>query len=416
MVRHWAGQGHEVHMLFAGSLYEPELPAFLQLPVASATASGQHVLQPQGPQGMLASPDRLRALANWMRRGLKLAVHVSALTMRRLGHGRLSHGGHFHYRWRLALHEPTLRDFWRPEVRARFAMLFRAHAPDIVVIEYLRMTYVLDALSPAERSNVVCIADTHDVICERRARFHAMGVVSDIALTPAEESRLLSRFDAVLAIQARDAKMFSRLCPAARVLVAGHPVNLASCRTRESGTALRCLFLGSAMAPNVDAAKRLLTSVWPRVLSQLAPGECKLSIAGDVCSALVGQSIPDAVVLLGHVSSLEDAFTSHDAFVSPIEMGGGLKIKNVEALSAGLALITSPQGAEGLEDGVGTAFSLAHEDEEYVNTIVRWARDRAFLLRCQLEAGAYADRRFGPEVAYQELDGLFLELAARSSH
>ena len=59
-----------------------------------------------------------------------------------------------------------------------------------------------------------------------------------------------------------------------------------------------------------------------------------------------------------------------DLIINPVQLGGGLKIKNVEALANGLPLITTPEGANGLEDGINNAFLLANTTEEWIESII----------------------------------------------
>jgi glycosyltransferase involved in cell wall biosynthesis len=405
LIDHWVRQGHVVHVLFAGSVTEADTHALRGLPVASARASGAVLgSQPAAARESGRLAPRRERVVSAIRNRFRDAVRIGGMCVRALAPAPMEPSVRFRYRWQIALREPTLRDHLRPEAQRLFVELFRTHEPDVVVVEYVRMSYVLDALGPTERVRTPCIVDTHDVISERRARMHEHGHASDLALGPAQEALLLARFDAAIAIQARDAQTLRRLCPRTPVLVAGHPVNLARCRERARAPVLRCLFLGSGMAPNVDAANRLMCQIWPLVLQGAGTRRCELSIAGSVCDKLAGIPIPPHVRLLGEVPSVEDVFSSHDAFVSPIAMGGGLKIKNVEALSAGLALVTSPQGAEGMQDAAGTAFVVADSAHAFADAIIGWSRDEALLAQYQRAGELYADEHFGPQAAYGELD------------
>ena len=87
----------------------------------------------------------------------------------------------------------------------------------------------------------------------------------------------------------------------------------------------------------------------------------------------------------------------------PVQFGGGLKIKCVEAMAHGKALITTPIGAEGLEDAANTALLIETTEEGWTRAIaeVLEAPDK----RQALCAGAlnYARAHFTEAAAFGEL-------------
>ena len=81
-----------------------------------------------------------------------------------------------------------------------------------------------------------------------------------------------------------------------------------------------------------------------------------------------------SVFLHGFVEKYEDIYKDNQIFINPILMGGGLKIKCVEALMFGKPLVTTSIGAQGLESGCGKAFLVADDANEYallINTLLR---------------------------------------------
>jgi glycosyltransferase involved in cell wall biosynthesis len=80
-----------------------------------------------------------------------------------------------------------------------------------------------------------------------------------------------------------------------------------------------------------------------------------------------------------------------------------LKIKCVEALSAGCPLVTNAAGADGLEDGAGRAYRLADNWNDFADHVVTLLTDEQ--ARVVLETGArtFADRLFSPGAVFAEL-------------
>ncbi len=126
--------------------------------------------------------------------------------------------------------------------------------------------------------------------------------------------------------------------------------------------------------PNLDAALWLVTDVFPAMAREV-PGARLL---------LAGRDIPDPVrtaaagvpgVELRENPGLEDFYRDVGVFVNPIREGRGLRTKAVEAAAFGRPVLSTPLGAEGLEDmripacggpeAFGAAFRALQEPARY---------------------------------------------------
>ena len=247
------------------------------------------------------------------------------------------------------------------------------------------------------------LIDTHDVMHERRSRFHSRDASHDIDITSTEESRILCRFDAVMAIQSEDAAKFRALAPGVTVIVAGHPMPLYPAHYRSS-LPVNVDFFGSNMPPNVDAVRRLLTDVVPKMVSVFGD-KVQFHVFGGVCESFRATNIPRNVNLHGFVSDLVAAYGDLDIVVAPIEYGGGLSIKNVEALCFGKPLVTTYVAAEGLEDGIGRAFVAATSTAELIDALVRLVSSPEERRALGCAALDYARSHFDENAAFGELMG-----------
>ncbi len=115
------------------------------------------------------------------------------------------------------------------------------------------------------------------------------------------------------------------------------------------------LFLGSLdWRPNLDAVDQMLSKVLPAVQAQQS--------SARLC--LVGRNPPDALLrrvnatpgveLHANVPDVRPFLARSALMVVPLRIGGGSRLKILEAFAAGLPVISTRIGAEGLnvEDGV----------------------------------------------------------------
>jgi glycosyltransferase involved in cell wall biosynthesis len=107
------------------------------------------------------------------------------------------------------------------------------------------------------------------------------------------------------------------------------------------------IFVGDVVyAPNRDAVRALRDQVLPAVL-KILPTARLLLVAGP--GEPPGAS-HERATNLGSVPDVAPILNAADVLVAPLWSGGGTKLKVIEALATGLAVVTTPEGVRGLEE------------------------------------------------------------------
>jgi polysaccharide biosynthesis protein PslH len=102
-----------------------------------------------------------------------------------------------------------------------------------------------------------------------------------------------------------------------------------------------------AYEPNVDAARHLVADVLPLV--RAAGHDPAVWLVGNEPGPEVAGLADDpAVTVTGTVPEVGPYLAAADVVVVPLRIGGGVKVKVLEALAAGKAVVTTPVGAQGL--------------------------------------------------------------------
>ncbi len=112
------------------------------------------------------------------------------------------------------------------------------------------------------------------------------------------------------------------------------------------------LFMGTLdYEPNAEAVRKIVTGIIPGI-RKISSDPFKVI----VCGRVVNKKYLDLLTLVdkdycyaGFVDDISNYFNSADVFINPITSGGGIKVKLVEALSYGLPVVSSEQGAEGID-------------------------------------------------------------------
>ena len=241
-----------------------------------------------------------------------------------------------------------LDDWYHPELGHCAAALHRHWQFDAVLVNYVWMSAVLDAVPPGPLK----LIDTHDVFGDRQAVFAAAGLPPAWFFTSRDEERRgLCRADVVLAIQDEEARHFTRELQGQRVRVqaVGHLAAPRFLPPRTGGGPLRVGYLASGNPLNVQALGLFMAAC-------LARPEAMAAFETQVAGA-VGTRLAPAPGFrgrwLGVVDDLDEFYAGIDVAVNPMPAGTGLKIKTLEALAQGRPVVGTAVAWVGLDDVPG---------------------------------------------------------------
>ena len=165
----------------------------------------------------------------------------------------------------------------------------------------------------------------------------------------------------------------------------------------------RLLFIGNyEYPPNVDAVEWTMDEVMPRVW-QARPG-ARITIAGNALPAEWRQRWPDErIEWHAFVPDLRDLQAQAAVFLAPLRTGGGSKLKVLEAMAAGLAVVTTAQGVSGLAVTAGIEYDGGENAEALVVAVLRQLSDPAAAAQMGRAGRTYVDRAHDWSVAAQQL-------------
>jgi glycosyltransferase involved in cell wall biosynthesis len=106
-------------------------------------------------------------------------------------------------------------------------------------------------------------------------------------------------------------------------------------------------------------------------------------------------------------------YASAHVVINPQVSGTGLKIKSVEAISAGCAVVMNAAGADGIEEGIGTAFLVAADWAEFARDVLRILADDALRLSLERSASRFASHRFSMMSSFEEFAAILDEHETR---
>ena len=252
-----------------------------------------------------------------------------------------------------------LDETWRPGWTAQLAALHAERGFDAAIVEYVFHSAALTAFPASVRK----LIDTHDAFADRHISYVAQGIPHDyfISLRPEEEDRGFRRADAILAIQAEEAQNFcKRLGTDPRnpeVHVVNHFLDLADAPVADHA---KCsgVFLASRNSANTLSARNFVEQTLPLILARLP--QFRFMLAGSICEVVDDHP---AIVKLGFVDRMIDAFTQAPLLINPMRVGTGIAIKMLDAMAAGVPAVSTDVGARGLPQQFAESVLIVPEQD-----------------------------------------------------
>lgn len=144
--------------------------------------------------------------------------------------------------------------------------------------------------------------------------------------------------------------------------------------------------------PNQESISWLLDNVWPVVHREVP--QAHLYLAGRKMPERLMQARIDGVTVVGEVEDARSFIAGKQINVVPLLSGSGIRVKIIEAMSAGKAVVTTTVGARGIDYTDGENLLIANTPSEFARQIKRLLDDPDYCRRvgeaaARLVAGQY---------------------------
>ena len=165
--------------------------------------------------------------------------------------------------------------------------------------------------------------------------------------------------------------------------------------------------------PNVDGVTHFVRDIWPRIAQSHPEARCKI-IGGQPPASLLALAGP-RVELTGFVSDLRPHLAAAAAVVVPLRLGGGTRLKIVEAMAMGKATVSTTLGAEGIEAVPGRDLLVEDEPVAFADAVNRLLAEPGLAARIGQSARQLAVERYAWSGAARALESFYRRiLEARS--
>jgi glycosyltransferase involved in cell wall biosynthesis len=186
-----------------------------------------------------------------------------------------------------------------------------------------------------------------------------------------EEHAAWRRFDGVSVTSCRDEELIQKDVPGTRTAVVPNGVDLTEfSATGSAGRTDSLLYFGAInYFPNQEAVIYFIDHIFPLIRARRPQATFRIVGPGAPESVLARQG--NGVEVVGMVDEVAPYIEQASAVVVPLRIGGGTRLKIVEALAKGKPVISTRLGAEGLDVVDGEHLLLADEPADFADRVER---------------------------------------------
>jgi glycosyltransferase involved in cell wall biosynthesis len=226
--------------------------------------------------------------------------------------------------------------------------------------------------------------------------------------------RLVRRLSAVTVVSEVERALLSRIgCEADKIRVIPNGVERSDLARRRTPTAARIVYSGSVTyQPNLDAVRWFLSDILPKIKAERADAE--LWVTGATAGVPI-DDLPNRawVRFTGELPDVKAVIGDAAVSVAPIRMGGGTRLKILEALALGTPVVSTRKGAEGLRVDDGEQLLLADTPAAFASCVLRLLNDEPLARRVSESGRRRVAEQYAWPVIGDALDEVVTEAIER---
>jgi polysaccharide biosynthesis protein PslH len=270
----------------------------------------------------------------------------------------------------------TVLNYYSPRISAELERVLREGQFDGVQVEGVHLSEYLPVIRRAPGRPAI-LSDWHNIESELMRRYGentssmSRKVVASRTATLIEnsEKRVIDTCDAHVVASRREREQLLARFPEAKIHIVPNGVDVSAFpRVAPPGSRTSLLFVGAMdYHANIDAVTWFVCEVWPE-LSRRLPGYEFVIVGRNPVKAVLDLA-GGRVRVTGTVDEVRQYYAEAFAVIVPLRVGGGTRLKILEAMAAGVPVVSTRLGAEGIEAEDGRDLLIADTPAEMMGAL-----------------------------------------------
>jgi polysaccharide biosynthesis protein PslH len=293
--------------------------------------------------------------------------------------------------------------------RRRVAELVETKNFDVIHVDTIALAQFLD-----QRWAIPTVLTHHNIesqLMERRAGAES-GLLAGLYLRRetkkllAYEAKLSGRFDVNVFVAQTDEQTLMGQVPGLRTAIVPNGVDIEYFTPNQGKDVPALIYTGGMnMFANRDAVMFFLSEIWPLIRVQV-PGVRFFAVGQDPPKELLDLAARDSqIVVTGYVNDIRPLVWDATVYVVPLRVGGGTRLKVLDAMAMGKAMVSTSIGCEGLEVLPDKHLLVADSPVQFADKTVKLLRDPSHRSTLGRSARELVERRY----SWRMIGGQLLE-------
>jgi len=222
------------------------------------------------------------------------------------------------------------------------------------------------------------------------------------------EAEKMPGFDTNLSVSDEDKEVLQRIASDAHVGVVPNGVDTEYFHpSSDEPVPGRVIYMGGlTWYPNYDAVQHLIADIWPHIRKGLPEATCQ--VIGRIPAGRKLGNLPDGMETTGFVDDVRPYLAQAQALIVPLRVGGGTRLKILDGMASGKAVISSSIGCEGLGLTPEEEILIGDQPEEFARQVIRLCNDSALRKKIEQAGRDRAEHQYAwpiiGESLYQQLE------------
>lgn len=254
---------------------------------------------------------------------------------------------------------------------------------DIVQIEHSLMSVYVEAI-PAG-SGCRTVLSFHNVAFNQYKRMAGMKISAGQRLLyrlkglvmRRWETKYAKKFDKCIVVSPDEGRLLQTIAPDLDISVVENGVDTGLYKLLNNAPGNKTLLFVGTMQypPNIDAVLYFCENIMPLIRRQIP--DVKLIVAGHEPPPEIRRLAEQGnVIVTGYAPDLIPLYERSDVTVVPLRVGGGTRLKILESMALGRAVVSTSLGCEGLSVTDGENMMIADRPSEFAQCVIRLLRDK----------------------------------------
>jgi glycosyltransferase involved in cell wall biosynthesis len=286
---------------------------------------------------------------------------------------------------------------------------------DVVQLETLFMSPYIDTIRKYSKAKIVLRAHNIEHLIWKRVAENSNNLlkkfyVGHLAKTlEAYERKIVSAFDGIVPITAKDAEFFHSISSTPIMpLPFGVDTEKIKCDFNLKPE-LALFHIGSMnWIPNEEGIKWFIDDVWPMVEKELPM--VKLYLAGREMPDWLLNLNRKNIFVVGEVENAHDFIRSKSISIAPLFSGSGIRIKIIESMALGRTVISTSIGAEGINIEDEKNILIANNAKEYFQAINKLFSQREIADKIGQQARQLIEHEHSTQKLISQLEGFYRQI------